>query len=215
MLTYLFTEPILFFVWCTALIIAVTVHEFAHAWTAVYMGDPTPKIQGRLTLNPLAHLDPLGTLLMLLVRFGWGKPVQFDPYNLKNPRRDAAIISIAGPASNLLLAGVLSVVLRFAMTPLSPFGFLATIIPPVIFLNVVLAVFNLIPIHPLDGGKVLVGLLPRHSAHDIDKLLHQYGMYILILLIFPIWGGASPVTYLISPVINLLLSIYLPSSPLI
>jgi Zn-dependent protease len=215
MLNFLLTNPLVFLVWLLALIVAITVHEFAHAWMATRMGDPTPRIQGRLTLNPLAHLDPLGTLMLLIVRFGWGKPVQFDPYNLKNPRRGAAIISLAGPASNLFLAAILSIILRFTTTPFSPLSFLSQIIAPIIFLNVILAIFNLIPIHPLDGGKVLVGLLPQLEAAKIDKFLGQYGIFILILLIFPLWGGNSPVLYFLSPIINFFLSIFIPGNVLV
>lgn len=213
MLGFLQTDPLVFLVWAIALISAVTVHEFAHAWTAVRLGDPTPKLQGRLTLNPLAHLDPLGTLMLLLVRFGWGKPVQFDPFNLENPRRDAAVISLAGPASNLILASVLSIVLRFAQTPFSPFAGLAVFIPPFIMLNVVLAIFNLIPVHPLDGGKILVGLLPPRDALKVDLFMQKYGIFILIILIFPLFG-TSPVFTIISPVINFLLGIYIPGTSL-
>ncbi len=207
MLDTLFSNPASFFIWIAALVSAITVHEFAHAWTAVKLGDPTPKIQGRLTLNPLAHLDPLGTLMLLVVRFGWGKPVQFDPYNLANPRRDAAIISLAGPFSNLFFAAILSIIIHFVVTP---FSLLATILTPFIFLNIILAVFNLLPIHPLDGGKILVGFLPEKDAHTVDIFLKQYGIFILILLIFPIWSGVSPVFTILSPIINFLLSIYIP-----
>lgn len=215
MLDLLFSQPFSFLVWVAALLVAIDVHEFAHAWMAVRLGDPTPKIQGRLTLNPLAHLDPLGTLMLLVVRFGWGKPVQFDPYNLLHPRRDAAVISLAGPAANLVLASALSIVLTLTASPFSALYFLRGIIPPIIFLNVVLAVFNLLPIHPLDGGKILVGILPRKDAIQIDRFLNQYGIFILILMIFPIFGGVSPVLYLLSPVINLLLKILLPGSLLV
>src|SRR3972149_11313525 len=99
-------------VFLVSLIISITIHEFAHGFAADKLGDPTPRIQGRLTLNPKAHLDPFGTIMILLVGFGWGKPVQFDPYNLKDPRRDAALISLAGPASNIILAILLSIILR-------------------------------------------------------------------------------------------------------
>ncbi|OGM31614.1 hypothetical protein A2803_00430 [Candidatus Woesebacteria bacterium RIFCSPHIGHO2_01_FULL_44_21] len=213
MLGFLFTDPLQFLIWAAALVSAVTVHEFAHAWTAVRLGDPTPKLQGRLTLNPLAHLDPLGTLMLLLVRFGWGKPVVFDPYNLKNPRRDAAVISLAGPAANLLLASILSVLLRIATSPFSAQYLLAGLIPPFIMLNVVLAIFNLIPVHPLDGGKILVGLLPHRDATKVDLFMSKYGIFILILLVFPIFG-TSFVFSIISPVINFLLKIYIPGTSL-
>lgn len=207
MLGFLFSNPVLFLVWLAALILAITVHEFAHAWTAVRLGDPTPKIQGRLTLNPLAHMDPIGTLMLLIVRFGWGRPVQFDPFNLENPKRDAAIISLAGPVSNLIVATGLSILARL--------GVPAIYVAPFIFLNVVLAVFNLLPIHPLDGGKILVGLLPPKDAAQVDLFLRQYGLFVLILLIFPTWHGQSPVNYLISPVIDFLLKILLPGNGII
>ncbi len=209
MIGYLFSDPLQFLFWAAALVSAVTVHEFAHAWTAVRLGDPTPRLQGRLTLNPLAHLDPLGTLMLLLVRFGWGRPVQFDPFNLENPRRDTAIISLAGPASNLILASALSVILRISLMPFSGIAFLAPFIPPFIMLNVVLAIFNLVPVHPLDGGKILVALLPPKEAAQVDAIMHRYGMFILIILIFPVFGS-SPVFAILSPIIDFLLSVYIP-----
>ena len=146
----LINDPLLLLIWLGALLSAITVHEFAHAFAADKLGDPTPRLQGRLTLNPLAHLDPVGTLMLILFRFGWGMPVQFDPYNLVDPKRDGAIISVAGPAANLILAGILSVIAR-----LSSLYFLS-ILTPFIMLNVILAIFNLVPIHPLDGGKILL-----------------------------------------------------------
>lgn len=214
-LEFLFSNPALFLVWAAALLVAITVHEFAHAFAADRLGDPTPRIQGRLTLNPLAHLDPIGTLMLLLVRIGWGKPVQFDPYNLQNPKRDAAIISFAGPLSNLITAGGLAIILRLAQSPFSSLYFLTTLIPPFIFLNVVLAIFNLLPIHPLDGGKILVGLLPAQDSRQVDLFLRRYGVIILILMIFPIFGPVSPVALLISPVINFIIGFLVPGAPMI
>ncbi len=209
MLGYLFSNPFAMLIWLIALVIAVTVHEFAHAATAEYLGDPTPRLRGRLTLNPLAHLDPLGTIALLLVRFGWGKPVPFDPFNLTNPKRDGAIISVAGPASNILLAVVLAVIVH-----LFPTSILSIILVPTIELNIILAIFNLIPIHPLDGGKILIGLLPNDLAFRWDEILNQYGLILLLILIFPL-GNNSLVGYLISPIINVILNILLPGAAFI
>lgn len=215
MLDILFTNPQEFVFWVVALLVAITVHEFSHALAADRLGDPTPRVQGRLTLNPLSHLDPLGTLMILLVRFGWGRPVQFDPYNLVNPRRDAAIISFAGPLSNLVVAAVFSVAVRLVInTPPAPL-FLFELLAPIVYLNVILAVFNLLPIHPLDGGKILVGLLPPGPARDWDRFLHQYGIFLLLLLILPLFGGLPLVSILIGPTISFILRFLLPAGGLL
>lgn len=224
MLGDLSSNPLGFLYWIIALVVAITIHEFSHALLAEHLGDPTPRLQGRLTLNPLAHLDPIGTILLIVARFGWGKPVVFDPFNLRHPRRDAAIISLAGPISNILLATACSIILHVfftfhlslvASSPLSilPF-FLIGLLQPLIVLNVVLAVFNLIPIHPLDGFKIVGGILPEEYAREWYQL-EGYGMIFLIFLIFPIFGGVAPISQLISPVINFFLSILLPSAPVI
>lgn len=194
-----------------ALLIAITIHEAAHAFTANYLGDPTPRLMGRISLNPLRHLDPVGTLVFVVTAlvgfpFGWGKPVIFDPYNLKNPKRDAALISLAGPASNLALASILSLTLR--VLPLSFFE-------PIIIINVTLAVFNLIPIHPLDGGKILVALLPSKEGKQYDLFLNRYGIYLLFLLILPIMGGQSIISIVVSPIVNFLLSVFLPGQMIV
>ena len=112
--------PLVFLIVFISLILVVSIHEFAHAFVADRLGDSTPKLQGRLTLNPLAHLDLFGTILLLLVGFGWGKPVMFDPYNLKNPRRDAALISLAGPTSNLLFAILAAIIYRIVLAFILP-----------------------------------------------------------------------------------------------
>lgn len=186
------------------------------------LGDPTARLAGRVTLNPLAHLDPIGTLLPLFllftgspIIFGWGKPVPFDPYNLRNPRRDAALISFSGPAANLVLATFLSIMIRIGHLALGPTGFIAeALLAPVVALNVMWALFNLIPIHPLDGGKVLIGLLPHDLAYKWDDVLNQYGFIILLFLIFPFFGASLVITFL-SPIIRLILAILLPGSPLV
>ncbi|HCS78511.1 TPA: site-2 protease family protein [Patescibacteria group bacterium] len=212
-----------FIVGFLAIVVAITVHEFAHAFLADRLGDPTPRLQGRLTLNPLAHLDPIGTLLLLIARFGWGKPVQFDPFNLRNPRRDAALISIAGPISNLLLATAASIVLRVLLGlqysviahTTETIGIIAAILisflNSLIYMNVVLAIFNLIPIHPLDGFKIVGGFLNPSQAREWYSL-ERYGFIFLILLIFPMFGNTAPISYILSPALKIILSILLPSS---
>lgn len=215
MLNYLFTNPLYFFVWIAALLVAITVHEFAHAWSSDRLGDPTARLQGRVTLNPLAHLDPLGTLMLLIFRFGWGKPVPFDPFNLRNPRRDAALISFAGPAADLILAVILSLIIRLGHLFLGPSSYiLQTVLTPFITLAVILAIFNLIPIHPLDGGKVLVGLLPEKSAYQVDEFLNRYGFILILFLIIPFFGF-SLISVFIFPFVNTILSLLLPGVPLI
>ena len=207
MLNFLFSDPFSFVIWAVAMLVAISVHEAAHAWMAERLGDPTAKLQGRLTLNPLAHLDPIGTLMILLFRFGWGKPVPVDEYNLRYPRRDEALISLAGPASNLVSASLLAI-----LTRITSFYFWLI---PIIVLSVSLAIFNLIPIHPLDGGKILVGLLPHRLADEVEGVLNQYGFILLIFLVFPFFGGNSPAISLISPIINTILQILLPNLPLV
>lgn len=204
MLSTLFSSPISFLLFAINLLIAITVHEFAHAFAADKLGDPTPRVQGRLSLNPLRHLDPLGTLAILTIGFGWGKPVQIDPYNLQKPRQDQAIISFAGPLSNLTLALLSSLVLR-----IFPLPFLSVFLFSLIYLNVMLAIFNLVPIGPLDGQKILAGILPRDLAFEFDSIMRRYGTLILILFIFPIFTTQSPITSLISPVISYLVNLLL------
>jgi Zn-dependent protease len=179
-----------------ALLIAITVHEFAHAWMADRLGDPTPSLDGRISLNPLKHLDPVGTLMLLFFRFGWGKPVEFDPYNLRHPRRDAALISLAGPAINLILAALAALLLK-----LTPNSLLAIFFIPLILININLAIFNLLPVPPLDGAKILYGILPGDWADEYNDFMGRYGTILLILLIIPI-GGSSLAINLIMPVIK-------------
>lgn len=211
-----FAGAIIFF---TALLIVISIHEFAHAWMAYRLGDPTAKLSGRLTLNPIAHLDPLGTLLILIIGFGWGKPVPVDPFNFRDPRKDSALVSAAGSISNLLLAIFLSIVLRLLpFLPLNTYAlispFIGFIFVIIIKISVMLAIFNLLPIHPLDGGKILVGLLPREQALVVEDFLNKNGIFLLILLVFPFFGS-SLVFQIISPIINFILSLLLPGLPFI
>ena len=207
--------------WILAFIIAITVHEASHAWMADRLGDPTARLMGRLSLNPIVHYDPVGTTLLLVlvfmramgipvIPFGWAKPVRIDPYNLRNPRKDSALISLAGPASNIIVAIIFSIGVRLISAPFSPFSILATIFVPIVVLNVILALFNLVPIHPLDGGKIFIGLLPASEAEEADLFLRKYGMIILLFLIFPTFGGTSPIMMVLSPALNFILGILLP-----
>lgn len=202
MLLELFSNPLNFLVWLIALLLAIDIHEFAHAWAAEKLGDPTPRINGRLTLNPLAHLDPVGTLALLLFRLGWGKPVPIDPYNLENPLRDSALISLAGPGSNLVLATILSGFLKFSPIPL------ISLIAPLLVLNISLGLFNLLPIPPLDGSKILLGFLPHDLSYQLEEIFHEYGLILLILLLIPL-AGQSLAARLIFPIINFILNFLL------
>src|SRR3990167_11261471 len=132
MFELLFSNPIEFIIVAVLLVIAISIHEFSHAYAADHLGDPTPKLAGRLTLDPRAHLDPIGTLLIFIVGFGWGKPVPFDPFNLRDPKRDSAIISFAGPLSNLLMAILASIIIRVAN--FLPFLFISSILTQVLSL---------------------------------------------------------------------------------
>jgi len=191
-----------------ALVLAVDIHEFAHALVADKLGDPTPRLNGRLTLNPLAHLDPIGSLALLLFRIGWGKPVPIDPFNLQNPRRDSAIISLAGPASNLILATILALLIRLPGASQIPILF--PLVITLIIICVGLGIFNLIPVPPLDGAKIFFGFFPQEQVAAWEEALNQYGLIILIFLLFPLFGNAPLINILIMPIINFILNLLLP-----
>lgn len=171
------------------LLIAFTIHELAHAVTANFLGDLTPKKQGRITLNPIAHLDLFGSIMLIISGFGWAKPVQVNPYNMRgNPRTSMAIVAAAGPVSNLVMAAVAAV--PFQLGLIAPTFFSQSTIPSAAFIlteflwiNLILAFFNLIPVPPLDGYKILIGILPLEIGMRL-RPLEQYGFLILIGLIF-------------------------------
>lgn len=189
------------------LIAAITVHEFSHALVAYRLGDPTAKLAGRLTLNPQSHLDPIGTLALLFVGFGWGKPTPFDPYNLRNVKRDSALISAAGAVSNFVLAFILSLpyLIAFYTQNLSlAINGVYEVISIIIWINIILGVFNLIPVHPLDGFKVLAGLLPKDWYYDFIQT-EKYGIYILIFLL--ITGAIAKILF---PIVSAIFSLLIP-----
>jgi len=178
------------------LLFSLTVHEMAHAWTADRLGDPTARLLGRVSLNPLVHADPIGTILFPLVAavshvplIGWAKPVPVAVRNLRQPRRDFVLVAAAGPASNLVLATAASLALRLLIVSPVTLDEMNLSAPVARFLvqlkqiNVLLAVFNMIPIPPLDGGNVLLGLLPPALARPVSAL-RPYGFLLLYLLIF-------------------------------
>lgn len=167
-------------------IVGLTLHEFSHAWAANRLGDPTARAAGRLSLNPLAHLDLFGSLALIFAGFGWAKPVPVDSSHFRSPRRDMALVAIAGPASNILLAIALSVVL-YLITFVSALFLrmsnpIITVLVQGIWINVVLAIFNLIPLPPLDGSRVLAFLVPEHWNRGYDQL-ERFGPMLLIGLI--------------------------------
>jgi Zn-dependent protease len=168
------------------LLIAFTIHELAHALTADYLGDPTPRRMGRITLNPIKHLDPIGTLLLIIAGFGWAKPVIINPMNLRgNPRTSMAIVAAAGPLSNLLMAAVAAIFFRLGLVSFTPVGGLSAsfILSEFIWINLVLAFFNLIPIPPLDGSKILYAILPGELVYRL-RPLEQFGFLILMGVVF-------------------------------
>lgn len=200
-------NPLIAIAFILGLVGAITIHEFAHAYLAYRLGDPTAKLAGRLTLNPSSHLDPIGTLALLLVGFGWGKPTPFDPFNLRNIKRDSALISVAGALANFLLALVLALPYlaayftgNLSLTLVGAYQ----IISIVIWLNLILGVFNLIPIAPLDGFKVLAGLLPADWYHDFIQT-ERYGIFILLLLL--VSGAVGRILF---PLVSSLFSLLMP-----
>jgi len=181
------------------LVVALSFHEFAHALVADRLGDPTPRRAGRLTLEPWAHLDPVGTLLLLFYRFGWARPVPVNPYNFRNPRRGMLWVAMAGPAANLLMALAFGLAL-VAMVRLGPhtqlWRALSEVVRNGLFINVALGMFNLLPVPPLDGSRVLAGALPADMARRLADVEHL-GPIVLIILLMTGVGGTliAPAVY--------------------
>ena len=183
------------------LLFSVVVHEVSHGVMADKLGDPTARLAGRLTLNPIRHIDPFGSIILPLIMvllpgnfiFGWAKPVPVNPYQLKNPERDAALIAGAGPASNLLLAAIFALFIKMGEIVASSLIVQSLpLLAAIVWVNIILAVFNLVPIPPLDGSKILFAFLPR-SADRFKFALEQNGTIILLFFIFFGFGLILPI----------------------
>lgn len=193
LISLLSSEPLTFLLLAVSLVGAISLHEFGHAYAADLQGDRLPRAMGRVSLNPVRHLDPMGTIAILLVGFGWGKPVEFRTEALSSRRFGAAIVALAGPAMNLLLAIVGAFALALFGSAPGLFRFLSLFVS----INVLLAVFNLIPLPPLDGSRLLTIFLPP-SKQKVIFWLDRYGFLVLLLLLF--FGGFSVLRPVISAV---------------
>jgi Zn-dependent protease len=178
-------EPQLFAAFVIAVIVGITFHEFSHAAVASLQGDQTARAQGRLTLNPLSHLDPLGSIALIVAGFGWGRPVPVTPSRLRSPRLGHVLVGLAGPAANFVLALVSVVALRIVYQPADltfDVDFTLRLLDTLVAVNVILGVFNLLPIPPLDGSTLLSILLPP-SRQNVLRFLEQYGVFLLLALL--------------------------------
>lgn len=191
MLFNLLQDPPLLIIVPLAIIIVISLHEFSHALMGYLLGDKTAEHEGRLTLNPLAHLDPFGTIMLLIVGFGWGKPVPFNPYNLKYQKWGPAWIALAGPVSNFLSAIFFAVVLKIVSNFVDPNSYVVVFLFYLIFFDIILGLFNLIPIPPLDGSKLLFALLPL-KYENVAFWLQRNGSFLLMaLLIFMYFSNGN------------------------
>ena len=169
------------------IVIAMVVHEYAHARVAYALGDYTPRLQGRLTLNPAAHVDPIGLLMLFIVHFGWAKPVQINPMNFSNPRRDDILVSLAGPASNLITAFIALIILVLLAKFDFPFSEGTLLVFNLIIIyNINFAIFNMLPIPPLDGSHILRNLLPYELARQYEYLERYSFIFLIIILMTPV-----------------------------
>ncbi|MCK9243943.1 MAG: site-2 protease family protein [Candidatus Marinimicrobia bacterium] len=196
------------------ILLALTFHEFMHGWAAYKLGDPTAKYAGRLTMNPLVHLDPIGTLMLFLVRFGWARPVPVDPRYFRNPKRDMLIVSVAGPLANMglaLLSGLLVRLFRsgqFNWLPLNLLQPLYTMTILSLQINLALAIFNLLPIPPLDGSKILFGLIPHRYEVQFQWLERYGGFFLMAIIVIGMVTNVSILGALIGPFVNIFSRIF-------
>jgi Zn-dependent protease len=183
------------------LLMSVVIHEVSHGYMALALGDPTAKYEGRLTLNPLKHLDPIGSLVVPSLAFffggfifGWAKPVPYNPFNLRPGRLSEPLVAAAGPLSNIIVAAFFSILLRITVAGGYANEAFINITALIIFINILLAIFNLMPIPPLDGSKLLFAILPERM-YQIRHTFEQYGLLLVILFIFVLWRFVAPIIY--------------------
>ncbi len=180
------------------LIMSVIIHEVSHGYMADRLGDPTPRLQGRLTLNPARHLDPVGSIIVPLITslagftFGWAKPVEYNPYNLKNRRQGEFLIAAAGPLSNLVIALIFGTIIRFASAGTHVMTPFIEITSYIVIINIILAVFNLIPLPPLDGSKLLLAFLPNQYG-KLRFTMERFGPIFVVLVVFFLWQIVMPI----------------------
>ena len=220
-----FAALILFTAIATALVLGISFHEFSHAYIADSLGDRLPRRMGRVTLNPLAHLEPIGTILMITVGFGWGRPVPVNPYATRNPKASLGLTAAAGPLSNFVVAAIAGLPIKLDLVPWSsPFNefnalslanngwelkeYLSVYLSAIVLFSLILGVFNLIPIAPLDGFKVAVGFLPRDLSTEFARL-EPYGPLILItLFLLPFFTGTFLLFEVMEPIIKVLARLF-------
>lgn len=205
LINLLFKDPVAFVLVAIPLLYSIIIHELAHGWVAYKMGDSTAKWLGRLSLNPIKHLDPIGTVMLFVFGFGWAKPVPVNFNNLRDERKGIIFVSAAGITANIILAFISFLLLRL-LAP-SPFGMLSTILYYFAQINIMLAAFNLIPIPPLDGSKILMGFLSRRAQYTLERI-EPYGMFIIIALLY--LGVLNPLIVFLRQAILSIIGILLP-----
>ena len=229
------TEPAAFFIvvgaFAFSILFSLSFHELSHAYIADRLGDRTPRAYGRLTLNPIRHMDPIGSVMILVIGFGWAKPVPVNPYNTANPRKSMAMIASAGPLSNLMMAALAGLPIKLGLVngthafvapsvvpqlaryvTDSPGNMLGLFLGTVVLINVLLAIFNLIPLAPLDGYNVAAGLLPPEMAEPYQRAAPWMPGALMLLILMPFVIGSSPLFDLMSPFISFFLDLFVGDS---